>query len=150
MPAPFAGRFAPEAKGGGITDVMDAVYHREGKLRPRVAVVKTIASALSRLQGCNVTVVPLYPQYSESTTESVADKLPADYVAVKFYAARALPDAPEVVCLDFGQKCTGELCPMFGLPRRRFDIADLRSRGVPPAAECAGPGAGHRRGDPYL
>ncbi|HCX69473.1 MAG TPA: chloride channel protein, partial [Rhodobiaceae bacterium] len=40
-------RFAPEAKGGGITDVMDAVYHREGKIRPRVAVVKTIASALS-------------------------------------------------------------------------------------------------------
>jgi len=37
----------------------------------------SIASALSRLQGCSVTVVPLYPQYSESTTESVADKLPA-------------------------------------------------------------------------
>jgi ferrochelatase len=37
----------------------------------------SIASALSRLQGCDVTAVPLYPQYSESTTESVADKLPA-------------------------------------------------------------------------
>ena len=36
-----------------------------------------IAEALARLQGCDVTVVPLYPQYSESTTESVADKLPA-------------------------------------------------------------------------
>jgi ferrochelatase len=37
----------------------------------------SIASALSKLQGCDVTAVPLYPQYSESTTESVADKLPA-------------------------------------------------------------------------
>jgi ferrochelatase len=36
-----------------------------------------IAGALARLQGCDVTVLPLYPQYSESTTESVADKLPA-------------------------------------------------------------------------
>lgn len=47
-------RFAPEAKGGGITDVMDAVYHREGKIRPRVAVVKTIASALSIGSGATV------------------------------------------------------------------------------------------------
>jgi ferrochelatase len=36
----------------------------------------SIASALSRLEGCDITAVPLYPQYSESTTESVADKLP--------------------------------------------------------------------------
>jgi len=36
-----------------------------------------IAGALERLRGCDVTVLPLYPQYSESTTESVADKLPA-------------------------------------------------------------------------
>ena len=36
-----------------------------------------IAGALARLRGCDVTVLPLYPQYSESTTESVADKLPA-------------------------------------------------------------------------
>jgi protoporphyrin/coproporphyrin ferrochelatase len=36
-----------------------------------------IASALERLKDCDVTVVPLYPQYSESTTESIADLLPA-------------------------------------------------------------------------
>ena len=36
-----------------------------------------IAAALAQLQGCDVTVLPLYPQYSESTTESVADRLPA-------------------------------------------------------------------------
>src|SRR3989442_6348915 len=36
----------------------------------------TIASALDRLKDCDVTAVPLYPQYSESATESVADALP--------------------------------------------------------------------------
>lgn len=35
-----------------------------------------IAGALERLQGCELTVLPLYPQHSESTTESVADVLP--------------------------------------------------------------------------
>jgi ferrochelatase len=35
-----------------------------------------IESALQRLSGQELTVLPLYPQYSESTTASVADKLP--------------------------------------------------------------------------
>jgi protoporphyrin/coproporphyrin ferrochelatase len=35
-----------------------------------------IASALEKLKNCDVTVVPLYPQYSESGTQSVADVLP--------------------------------------------------------------------------
>jgi ferrochelatase len=35
-----------------------------------------IAAALARLRNHDVTVLPLYPQYSESTTESVADVLP--------------------------------------------------------------------------
>ena len=37
----------------------------------------TIASAIRQLADCDVTVVPLYPQYSESTTASVADAIPA-------------------------------------------------------------------------
>ena len=35
-----------------------------------------IESALQRLASTDTTVVPLYPQYSESTTESIADVLP--------------------------------------------------------------------------
>jgi protoporphyrin/coproporphyrin ferrochelatase len=35
-----------------------------------------IAGALEKLKGCELTVLPLYPQYSESTTESVVDELP--------------------------------------------------------------------------
>ena len=39
----------------------------------------------------------------------------------------SLPDSPEVVCLDFGAKCTGELCPMFGLPRILMGMRLARS-----------------------
>ena len=35
--------FAPEAKGHGVPEVMDAVYYHEGKIRPIVAAVKSVA-----------------------------------------------------------------------------------------------------------
>lgn len=38
-----------------------------------------------------------------------------------------LPDAPDVVCLDFGEKCTGAMCPMFGLPRILMGVRLARS-----------------------
>lgn len=47
----------------------------------------SIASALERLKQCDVTVVPLYPQYSESATESVADKLPAALRVIREFHA---------------------------------------------------------------
>lgn len=40
-------KFAPEAKGHGVPEVMDAIYYNEGKIRPVVAVVKSLASAIS-------------------------------------------------------------------------------------------------------
>ena len=39
--------FAPEAKGHGVPEVMDAVYYNRGIIRPVVAVVKSLASAIS-------------------------------------------------------------------------------------------------------
>ena len=39
--------FAPEAKGHGVPEVMDAVYYNRGIIRPVVAAVKSVASALS-------------------------------------------------------------------------------------------------------
>lgn len=38
--------WCPEARGGGVPEVMDAVARRGGRIRPRVAVAKTLASAL--------------------------------------------------------------------------------------------------------
>ena len=43
----LAVRFAPEARGHGVPEVMEAVALRGGKMRPRVIAVKSIASALS-------------------------------------------------------------------------------------------------------
>jgi len=46
--------FAPEARGHGVPEVMDAIYYREGRIRPVVAVVKSFASALSIGSGAAV------------------------------------------------------------------------------------------------
>src|SRR5206468_928169 len=46
--------FAPEAKGHGVPEVMDAVYYHDGQIRPIVAAVKSIASAISIGSGGSV------------------------------------------------------------------------------------------------
>src|SRR5271165_1853915 len=46
--------FAPEAKGHGVPEVMDAIYYNDGRIRPIVAVIKSIASALSIGSGGSV------------------------------------------------------------------------------------------------
>lgn len=46
--------FAPEAKGHGVPEVMDAVYYGKGFIRPVVAVFKSLASALSIGSGGSV------------------------------------------------------------------------------------------------
>jgi CIC family chloride channel protein len=47
-------RFAPEAKGHGVPEVMDAIYYRAGRIRPVVAVVKALASSISIATGGSV------------------------------------------------------------------------------------------------
>lgn len=46
--------FAPEAKGHGVPEVMDSIYYNKGIIRPIVAVIKSIASALSIGSGGSV------------------------------------------------------------------------------------------------
>jgi len=46
--------FAPEAKGHGVPEVMDAVYHRRGVIRPVVSIVKAIASSISIGSGGSI------------------------------------------------------------------------------------------------
>ncbi len=46
--------FAPEAKGHGVPEVMDTIYYNRGIIRPIVAVVKSIASALSIGSGGSI------------------------------------------------------------------------------------------------
>lgn len=47
LAGPLIYRFAIEAKGHGVPEVMEAVALRGGRIRPRVALVKTLASALT-------------------------------------------------------------------------------------------------------
>jgi chloride channel protein, CIC family len=46
--------FAPEAKGHGVPEVMDAIYYAGGVIRPVVAVVKSLASAIAIGSGAAV------------------------------------------------------------------------------------------------
>ncbi len=46
--------FAPEARGHGVPEVMDAIFYHEGRIRPVVAVVKSLASALAIGSGSAV------------------------------------------------------------------------------------------------
>ncbi len=46
--------FAPEAKGHGVPEVMDAIYYDKGKIRPVVAIIKSLASALSIGSGGSI------------------------------------------------------------------------------------------------
>jgi CIC family chloride channel protein len=46
--------FAPEARGHGVPEVMDAIYYHKSIIRPIVAVIKSLASALSIGSGGSV------------------------------------------------------------------------------------------------
>jgi CIC family chloride channel protein len=47
-------KFAPEARGHGVPEVMDAIYYAEGRIRPVVAAVKSLASAVAIGSGSAV------------------------------------------------------------------------------------------------
>jgi len=46
--------FAPEARGHGVPEVMDAIYYQRGVIRPIVAVAKSLASALAIGSGAAI------------------------------------------------------------------------------------------------
>jgi CIC family chloride channel protein len=46
--------FAPEARGHGVPEVMDAIHYNRGIIRPVVAVIKSLASAISIGSGGSV------------------------------------------------------------------------------------------------
>jgi chloride channel protein, CIC family len=46
--------FAPEAKGHGVPEIMEAIYYKKGNVRPIVALIKSLASAISIGSGGSV------------------------------------------------------------------------------------------------
>lgn len=47
-------KFAPEARGHGVPEVMNAIYYNEGRIRPIVALVKSVCSSISIGTGGSV------------------------------------------------------------------------------------------------
>ncbi len=47
-------QFAPEAKGHGVPEVMDAIFYKGGIIRPVVALIKSLASAIAIGTGSSV------------------------------------------------------------------------------------------------
>jgi CIC family chloride channel protein len=50
----LATKFAPETRGHGVPEVMDAIYYSEGRIRPVVAAIKSLASGLAIGTGASV------------------------------------------------------------------------------------------------
>ncbi|HTV89634.1 MAG TPA: chloride channel protein [Stellaceae bacterium] len=50
----FLVNFAPETRGHGAPEVMDAIYYNAGRIRPVVAVIKSVASAVAIGTGATV------------------------------------------------------------------------------------------------
>jgi CIC family chloride channel protein len=46
--------FAPEARGHGVPEVMDAIYYKDGRIRMAVIFIKSLASAISIGSGASV------------------------------------------------------------------------------------------------
>lgn len=67
--------FAPEAKGHGVPEVMYAIYHNNGNVRGVVAVVKSLASAISIGSGASVGREGPIIQIGASFGSTVARKL---------------------------------------------------------------------------
>ncbi|MFH0815762.1 MAG: chloride channel protein [Methanobacteriota archaeon] len=75
----FAGlvtwKFAPEAKGHGVPEVMESMLTKEGKIRPRVGLVKAVASALTIGSGGSAGREGPMVQIGSASGSGIAQKL---------------------------------------------------------------------------
>ena len=86
----------------------------------------SIASALRRLPGEDVTALPLYPQYSASATASVADRLPAGMRMVRDFHAHPAYIAALAASVRRHWQAHGRspllLMSFHGLPKRGGEV----------------------------
>jgi len=93
----------------------------------------TIAEGLQALSGCEVTVVPLYPQFSRSTTESVRDVLPSGTRMIEQFHDHPSYIAALAAGIQRHWAAHGKaplVMSFHGLPKRSID------RGDPYHAQC--------------
>ena len=84
-------KFAPEAKGHGVPEVMYAIYHQGGNVRGIVAVVKSLASALSIGTGASVGREGPIIQIGSSFGSTLGRRLEPDPAAEDHAACRPAP-----------------------------------------------------------
>lgn len=84
---PIVHRFAPEARGHGVPEVMYAVSHRGGRIAPQVTVVKALASALCIGGGGSVGREGPIVQIGSAAGSTVAQLLRLDTKRVRLLVA---------------------------------------------------------------
>jgi ferrochelatase len=89
----------------------------------------SISEALKKLSGCGeITVVPLYPQYSRSTTESVRDLIPSGTGFVESFHDHPAYVAALAASIERHWAANGKgeklVMSFHGLPRREVDQGD--------------------------
>jgi ferrochelatase len=88
-----------------------------------------IAEGLKRLEGCgSITILPLYPQYARSTTESVRDLVPAQAGFIESFHDHPAYIAALAAGLERHWAAHGKgeklVMSFHGLPRREIDLGD--------------------------
>ncbi len=84
---PLVHRFAPEARGHGVPEVMYAVAHRGGRIAPQVTVVKALASALCIGGGGSVGREGPIVQIGSAAGSTIAQLLRLDTPRVRLLVA---------------------------------------------------------------
>ena len=84
---PIVYRFAPEARGHGVPEVMYAVTHRGGRIAPQVTVVKALASALCIGGGGSVGREGPIVQIGSAAGSTIAQLLRLDTKRVRLLVA---------------------------------------------------------------
>ena len=63
--------FAPEAKGHGVPEVMDAIYYNDGRIRPRVALQDPLLKALRTMAEADAAVMLVSTQTESRKVENI-------------------------------------------------------------------------------
>jgi CIC family chloride channel protein len=84
---PIVYRFAPEARGHGVPEVMYAVSHRGGRIAPRVTLVKALASALCIGGGGSVGREGPIVQIGSAAGSTIAQILRLDVSRIRLLVA---------------------------------------------------------------
>ena len=134
---PLIARFAPEARGHGVPEVMTAVATRGGIMKARVAVVKILASAITIGTGGSVGQEGPMVQIGAASASALAQRLKVPATHMRTIVAcgaagglAAVFNAPIGGAMFALEVITGELTPAFGAVILSSVSATVVSRGL--------------------